>query len=139
MNKFFVSIVITAIIVGGFGFYAGMQYSQANKSANRGQAGLSADQQVGGSGTGRRAGLGAGANFTGGEILSKDDKSITIKLRDGGSKIVFISNTTQVMKSTAGSLSDLTVGEQVTITGSANTDGSLTAQGVQIRPMAITN
>lgn len=139
MNKLLVAIVITTVIVGGLGFYAGLQYAQANKSANRGQAGIASDQQFGGSGTGRRAGLGAGANFSGGEILSKDDKSITIKLRDGGSKIVFISNTTQVMKSTAGSLSDLVKGEQVTVTGSANADGSLTAQGVQIRPTVITN
>ncbi|MDO8582157.1 MAG: hypothetical protein Q7S16_04775, partial [bacterium] len=137
--KKIIPIVLGFIIVGGTAFYAGMRYDQS-KSASARQA---RGQQFGG-GTGNGGMRGAGASQAGvrggsgglvaGEILSKDDKSITVKLRDGGSKIVFLSGTTQVMKTGTGSVQDLAVGEQVTVMGSANTDGSVNAESVQIRP-----
>ena len=38
------------------------------------------------------------------------------------------------MKSTSGSLSDLSKGENVVIIGQTNSDGSVSAESVQIRP-----
>ena len=69
-----------------------------------------------------------------GEILSKDAQGITVKLREGGSKIVFLSNTTPVSKSVSGSTQDLVVGTSVVVFGTTNPDGSMTATAVQIRP-----
>lgn len=127
-------IIIAAVLIAA-SFYGGMKYGQSSTSQNSlVQSGFQGRQGgVSGTGTARR-GTGQNGGFTGGQIISKDDKSITVAVASGGSKIVFVSGTTPVMKLVAGSLADLTVGEQVTINGSANADGSITAQLVQIRP-----
>lgn len=137
-----IGIIVGFVLVGSGSFYAGMQYGQGQRPgdfrAAAGGANLTPEQrqarqqQFAGGGSGRG---GAGnQGFANGEILSKDDKSITIKLADGGSKIVFWSTTTQVMKAATSSPQDLMTGEQVTAMGSANSDGSITAQSIQIRP-----
>jgi hypothetical protein len=112
-----------AVIVLGGTFYGGMKYGQTSQPSRMGN---------------RPSGLTnlttANNNFVGGEILSKDDSSITIKLQDGGSKIVFVSDSTQVMKSATGSLADLSVGQQVSANGTSNTDGSISATTVSVRP-----
>jgi len=74
-----------------------------------------------------------GGSFVTGEIIAKDDKSITIKLTSGGSKIVLLSNTTQIGQFTAATINDLLVGKTVMVSGSVNNDGSVTAQMVQLR------
>ena len=85
----------------------------------------------------------AGGGFTTGQIISKDATSITVQLMAGGtassgqasgSKIIFLDSNTKITKSVDGTVNDLIVGEQVSINGTANTDGSVNAQTVQIRP-----
>jgi pectate lyase len=130
-KKNMVTMVVVALVFAGAGFFGGMKYAQGKGRPNQGAF-------RGGSGNvaGRRTGAGGGpaGGFTGGQIISKDDKSITIKTMDGGSKIVFLGASTQIAKSASGTLTDLTNGENVTVVGSANSDGSLTAQMIQIRP-----
>lgn len=127
--------VITIILVGSGSFYGGMKYSD-NKTAQDRTARFS--QFGGGVGSGRPGARGTGGmtngGFTTGEVLSQDDKSITLKTRDGSSKIVFFSNTTAVAKSEAGTLADVKTGETVMISGTSNQDGSITAQSIQLRP-----
>lgn len=145
--KKIIPVVVALVAVGGGAFFGGMKYVQSkNKIGFAGQGNfpnLSAEQrqqrmqQFGaGGGTGRRManGQGGGANFISGEILSKDDKSVTVKLLDGGSKILFLSASTTVMKTAPGSITDLQIGQTISATGSSNPDGSLTAQTLQLRP-----
>jgi hypothetical protein len=75
-----------------------------------------------------------GAGIINGDVTSKDETSMTVRGRDGSSKIVLYSGTTQIMKSTTGTSSDVAVGTQVMIQGKTNSDGSITAQSIQIRP-----
>ena len=133
MNKTLLSIVAVALVVGGGAFYGGMKYDQSKVSADR-QARI--QQFGGGNGVGGQRGTrGAnGGGFAPGKILSKDDKSVTIKMRDGGSKIIFYSDTTEVGKFVNGATNDLEVGKTITVNGSTNSDGSVTAQSIQIRP-----
>ena len=134
MNKTLASFLVVVVVIGVGSFYGGMKYGeQQGLASTAGQGGNF--RGMGGGGAGRRGNGGsAGGDAASGEIISKDDTSITVKLRDGGSKIVFVSDSTQVMKSVSGALSDLVVGDQVTSFGTANADGSVTAKSIQIRP-----
>jgi len=137
------------ILVGGISFYGGMKFSQSSNPAvfrgNGNGFGNLSDQDrqarfqqlAGGNigGVGRASGATGG--FINGEIISQDDESITMKLRDGGSKIIFYSATTQISQLTEATSSDLAIGKTVMASGSANSDGSITAQSLQIRPAVV--
>lgn len=132
MNKnLLIAITIIGLAaVGGGAFYGGMVYGKSqNSSAFNRQNFQSALRN------GVRSGA-TGANFVSGNILSKDSSSITLQLpNNGGSKIIFFSGTTQISKFASGVASDLTTGESVSVTGTTNSDGSVTAQSIQIRPI----
>ena len=136
MNKKIITGIIGVVIVAGGSFYAGMAYGERSSSSARGQF---ANGQFTGAGVaGLRGARGGGGGFVSGEILSKDTTSITIKMQDNSTKIALTSTSTQVMKSAPGTLDDLSAGMNVVVTGSANSDGSITAQSVQIRPASST-
>jgi len=133
----------TIIIVAGIAFYGGMKYDASKKQTGFPEA----DFQKTSSGTGQRGTFnqnsktnegsrqqGSMGDLVGGEILSKDDKSMILELQDGGSKIILFSTSTKITKSTEGTLEDLEIGENVTISGTTNTDGSITAKSIQLRP-----
>ncbi len=141
------TVAVVAVVVGSGAFYGGMKYAQAKRgylpAGRQDFANLTPEQRQqlmanGSAGfrgmTGQGRGGANGDGFTSGDVISKDDKSITIKMRDGGSKIIFYSNNTEVSKFVNGMASDLEVGKYVTINGTVNQDGSVTAQLIQIRP-----
>ena len=135
-------LVLFFVIVGALGFFGGLKYGQTPKAlaklsssklmqvfaANRG------NRENDNSGRFAARAAGSNGNFVNGQILSQDDKSLTIKMADKSTKIVIFSDSTRVGKVADGSKSDLTTGEQVLVNGTANSDGSLTAQSIQIRP-----
>ncbi|MFH1077712.1 MAG: hypothetical protein V1745_00305 [Patescibacteria group bacterium] len=132
-----ITLVVVGLAIGGGAFYGGMQVAKANASPTAGR--FPDGNMVGQRGTGTMPGgpsgrIAGGGSVANGEVLSKDDGSLTIKLQDGGSKIVFISASTTVNMMTEGSLDDVAPGSDVMIVGTADSSGNLTAKSVQLRP-----
>lgn len=141
MKKFLPIIIAVIIIVGGGAFYGGMLFGQSKNKSNapgginfQNFRNLTPEQRQQMGFTDAGGDRGNSANFTTGEIIAKDNLSITLKLRDGGSKIIFYSPTTEVGKFTTGTPNDLSIGENVSVNGTANQDGSITANSIQLRP-----
>jgi len=139
-NHIVIAVLVVLAVAGG-AFYGGMQYEKkiigSLKGQNRGEnfQGRTGGGQRQGGGPERIGGVqGVGGDFIGGTVISKDDKSITVKTRDGGTKIVYFSDSTTVRKSVDGSVSDLANDQEVMVNGKNNPDGSLAAQNIQIRP-----
>ncbi|MDO8621725.1 MAG: DUF5666 domain-containing protein [bacterium] len=141
-------VIIVTVVIVGVAFYAGMRYERMNpaQSTERGDVqnfrNLSPEEreqrraQFGGAGGGAMGGRPGGrqGDAVVGEIIASNDTSITVKLRDGGTKTVLLADRTEIGKSVDGTRDDLVVGTMVLVNGSANSDGSVTAQSIQIRP-----
>lgn len=124
---------IIGIVIAGVSFFGGVKYDQSKSVAltsvngNGGQARMN--------GVGGQRGTRGAFNGASGSIVAKDATSITVSLRDGsGSKIIFISPSTTVSKTTTGTEGDLIVGKEVSVAGTPNPDGSINAQSIQLRP-----
>lgn len=130
-----VPVVIASLVFAGVGFFGGVQFQKAQRVTFRGGDGnfmMSGGQRGGGQGAGRTTGQ--GMRPVTGEIISADDKSITVKMEDGSSKIVLVSDSTTINKTDPGAKTDLTVGTKVGVFGQEN-NGTITAQNIQINPM----
>ncbi|MFZ3074158.1 MAG: DUF5666 domain-containing protein [Minisyncoccales bacterium] len=132
MNKSIPITIIAAIIFGAAGFYGGMLYGTSKSSSNSAAAGN------------RPAGMQNGnASSTGsivyGQIISVDSSSMTVKTGDSGSKIVFFSATSKISKNIDTQTSDLAAGQTVMASGTANSDGSISAKTVEINPQTKIN
>jgi hypothetical protein len=132
-KKHIITTIVIAIAVGIGGFFGGMQYQKGKTPAVGGNL-TAAQRQQFANGGGRTGGARNFGNFAGGQIISVDSKSITVKAPDNSTKIVFYSGSTQINKPTTVDASQLTNGENVVVTGTTNSDGSVTAQNIQIRP-----
>jgi Domain of unknown function (DUF5666) len=133
-TKQWVALAVVAVVFAGGGFFGGMKYQASKTPAVVLRPGM------GGAGTfaGRRAGGASGASFINGQVLNVSGSTITVKSMNGGSQVAVLAPSTQYRKAVDGASSDVVVGSQVTITGSTNSDGSLTAQSVQIRTSTLT-
>ncbi len=76
----------------------------------------------------------AGGGFLSGTVAAKDSGSITLNTRDGSSHVILITPATSVSKSVTGALADVSVGSTVIVSGSINSDGSVSASTIQLRP-----
>jgi hypothetical protein len=128
-------VPIICVLVGlGVGFLAGFEFKtyRLNKSFSGNQTAGKGNIQQTTKGNVQQTTNRGGAVF--GSILSMDDKSVTVKLSDGSSKIVLFSDSTTYTNTIDAAKSDLKVGENVAVSGTSNSDGSVTAASVQINP-----
>lgn len=131
-SKLMLAVALTAVVMGGVGFWGGNQYSQNIRSSRFGQMGNRIGARPNGStqpGSGMRGGMILG------EVSAKDDKSITVKMPDGSSKLVILSSTTTYRTATEISADELQVGKNVVVQGTQNADGSTTASSIELNPV----
>lgn len=121
-----IGMVLAAIVLG---YFLGMSFPIKNQNA------VSRESKINMMGNMTpRAGAMGGSRPISGEIIAVDDKSITIKLQNDTSKIILFDSGIIINKMAKGAITDLKVGEKVAAFGSENTDGSMTAQNVQLNP-----
>lgn len=116
-QKEIITIILISVLVGVAAFFGGIKYQQSQRGRFQNAP----------------AGRMNGFRPISGDILSTDDKTLTLKLNDGSSKIIILSAKTEISKSSTASATDLKVGGKITVQGQTNTDGSVTAQSIQYR------
>jgi hypothetical protein len=132
MKKTLPIFIVIALIIAAGAFYLGMKYQQSkgpNFNFNRGNGlnnrfATSSNNFFGNQGRER---------IIRGQIIAKDDKSLTIKLPNGSSQIVIYSNDTKVEKSVAGQISDLQIGQSVDVSVKNIDNNILSANSILIR------
>ena len=132
MNKSVLIAIIVAVVFAGAGFYGGMLYGGSKNST----AVPGAVNRPAGAGNAQSGAAGGGAY---GEIVSVDSTSMTVKMSDGGSKIIFFSGSAKITKNADAQVSDLVVGQTVMASGNANSDGSVSAKTIEINPQTRMN
>jgi Cu/Ag efflux protein CusF len=153
-NRATVVIGALALVVGGFlgGVQVEKHYGSTatatNAAARRGGTGFTRGEGFGGGfggGSGTAGGGasaapttpagGAGANTTTGTVKLVDGTTLYVQLANGDIATVDTTGATKVLiGKTAGKLSSLTTGEKVTVTGTADAAGTVTAKTVTATP-----
>ena len=143
-TQIFLAVVLGLLLAGG-GFAAGMTIGKGTTAASASPSGAAG--RFGGAGAGgARGGFGgqgaaAGQNLLNGQVLSVNDGSITIQVRQPGaqgasptvsSEIVLVGPSTHVVKTveTDAALTDLKANDQVTIVGTTDASGNLSASAI---------
>jgi len=130
-NMMILVAVVLIIVAAAGGFFGGMMY-QKNQIPSLGAA---AGRGSYAGRFGAQGGQSAAAfRPVRGQVLDMSANSLTVKMSDGSTKIVVLSASTAFMQSTKAALSDIKTGNTVNVVGTANSDGSVTAQQVQINP-----
>lgn len=133
IQKNIVLAILAVAIFSGASFYGGMKYEQSKADVFRNRT-FGDRPGINGQLGGVRPNGQPNQGFLSGEILAKDNQSLTLKLRDGGSRIIFFASSTEVGKFINGLIDDLKIGDSIVVNGKQNSDGSLTAQNIQLRP-----
>lgn len=125
-----------AIIMGGGGFVAGLKYQQGkqtnqfvNGQFRRGMMGARPDGT-----NGNTIMVRGGFRPVTGEIIAADATSVTVKSPDGSSRIVLFSEKTEITQTATASTAALQTGTTVAVVGQENSDGSISADSIQLNP-----
>ncbi|MEP7105328.1 MAG: DUF5666 domain-containing protein [Chloroflexota bacterium] len=137
MRNLTVALVVVIGVLGGF--YGGWKYSQSKGVPSTPAAAVSTLPAAAPSAS-ASAGGGAGGGFAGrggtaGQVTSVSGNVVTIHNPTTNQDVkVDISTGTVISKTSAGSVADLQPGTNVTVTGQANPDGSVSATAITIVP-----
>ncbi len=135
MKQFTLPVLILTGVIGlGVGFGGGYFFRNSQIASARANFTGQFQGRAGIGGTFRQGGRGFGEAVVG-DIISQDANSITVKLADGSTKIVLLGSSTTYSNTQTASMSDLKQGLKVAVFGTANSDGSVTAQSVQLNPI----
>jgi hypothetical protein len=126
-------ILLTLVVAGSGGFFAGMKYQQSKQPGLTREPGSEAVMKMRGQDSDEVNRI--GARPVSGEILDMDDQSLTVEMGDGSSKIIFVSEMTQINQAQEIPREELTLGKQVSVFGNENADGSITATNIQVDPI----
>lgn len=129
--------IVIAVVLLAASFFAG-RWSVSSKAGQNGfsrNGGPGQSAMMAGNFRGKNGQVGRGGMVSG-EIINKDEKSLTLKLANNGSKIIYFSASTTVSQMATATPSDLNVGQSVMASGSTNTDGSVSATMIQVRPVS---
>jgi len=111
----------------------GLASGSAQGTNNTNGAGPSGFFGGGGFPGGSPGGRGGGGLVTG-SIVSANAQGMTVQGANGSTHVVYFTDATTIDKSEAGTTSDLYAGQTVVANGTANSDGSVSATTIQIRP-----
>jgi len=143
-QKMIAGYIVTTLIAGSLGVYGGMTYQKTKSISAFGQRGTSqrltqtrnnnqnTKNQIP---SGTSAGMMNRGGAINGEITAKDDKSMTVKMPDGSSKIIILSSDTTYRIADEAKPEDLVVGKTVAVQGSTSPDGSTIATSVELNPL----
>ena len=126
MDKKLIIVAVIAFVVGGGAGYALGKMGSASGAPSGQFAGQMGDRQAG------TRTNNSGSEFISGDIIASDDSGITVQTRDGSSKIVLVGDSTSITKGAEGTKSDLETGKTVTVMGTTNSDGSVSATSVSL-------
>jgi len=125
----FVTPILALVAVLAVGVFGGILIGQ-NTASSSAASGRTGGFPGGGTGTTQEGGFGggqggAGGNFTTGTVSANADGTLTITTTDGSTVKVTTGDDTTV--TTEGTVDDLTEGETVTVIGTTDDDGNVTA------------
>lgn len=143
MKKWQIALVVAVVVAVAAGGYFGGRATAGGGTPTVEEAMQVLQNQVqngaaggsgfpGGSGANDPTGMARGGGAVFGSIIAADASSITVKTADGSSKIVLLSSGTTVNRVSDGALADLKTDENVIVTGTENSDGTVTATRIQV-------
>ncbi len=118
MNKLLILSVVLFLVGSGLGFLVGSRFQRRPSNSD----------------FIFRQRLGNNMNSVRGQIVRDENGSLTIKLSDGTTRLVIVPSSATIYKTATASASDLKANEEVMVIGTENSDGSITAENIQLNP-----
>lgn len=134
------------LLIGSGAFYGGFLYGKSKTFSPSGFSGRNGEflgrntdgsmrnRDGQGQGAGTQQGNRNGQDSVFGEVLSKNDTSMTVKTQNGGSRIVYFSDKTSEGISDSTALSNVSTGQSVMASGVGNGEGALVAHMILVYP-----